>query len=239
MNVEGKNAVMEALKSDVTVDAVMVEKGQNHQIIALARQKGVKLQYLDKAAMDRISVTKKHQGFIAKVSDFEYCEVDDILCLAEEKGEDAFIVVLDGVEDPHNLGSVIRVCECAGVHGIIIPKHRSASVNETVVKVSAGAAEHMKIARVTNIVSAIEELQRADVWVYAADMDGEDIYKTDLTGKAAFVIGGEGGGVRPVTAKACDKKVALPLMGKVNSLNASVACGVVVYEALRQRLGKK
>lgn len=239
MNVEGKNAVMEALKSDVTVDAVMVEKGQNHQIIALARQKGVKLQYLDKAAMDRISVTKKHQGFIAKVSDFEYCEVDDILRLAEEKGEDAFIVVLDGVEDPHNLGSVIRVCECAGVHGIIIPKHRSASVNETVVKVSAGAAEHMKIARVTNIVSAIEELQRAGVWVYAADMDGEDIYKTDLTGKAAFVIGGEGGGVRPVTAKACDKKVALPLMGKVNSLNASVACGVVVYEALRQRLGKK
>lgn len=239
MNVEGKNAVMEALKSDVTVDAVMVEKGQNHQIIALARQKGIKLQYLDKAAMDRISVTKKHQGFIAKVSDFEYCEVDDILRLAEEKGEDAFIVVLDGVEDPHNLGSVIRVCECAGVHGIIIPKHRSASVNETVVKVSAGAAEHMKIARVTNIVSAIEELQRAGVWVYAADMDGEDIYKTDLTGKAAFVIGGEGGGVRPVTAKACDKKVALPLMGKVNSLNASVACGVVVYEALRQRLGKK
>ena len=181
-------------------------------------------------------MTKRHQGFIAKVTDFEYCEVSDILAEAENRGEDAFIVLLDGVEDPHNLGSVIRVCECAGVHGVIIPKHRAAGVNETVVRVSAGAAEHMKIARVTNIVSAIEELQSAGVWVYAADMDGENIYSADLTGKAAFVIGGEGNGVRPVTAKACDKTVALPLRGKVNSLNASVACGVVVYEALRQRL---
>ena len=236
MNVEGKNAVMEALRSGVTIDALLVEKGQNHQIVAMARQKGIKLQYLDKNAMDRLSVTKRHQGFIAKVTDFEYCEVSDILAEAENRGEDAFIVLLDGVEDPHNLGSVIRVCECAGVHGVIIPKHRAAGVNETVVRVSAGAAEHMKIARVTNIVSAIEELQSAGVWVYAADMDGENIYSADLTGKAAFVIGGEGNGVRPVTAKACDKTVALPLRGKVNSRNASVACGVVVYEALRQRL---
>ncbi len=236
MNVEGKNAVMEALKSEVTIDSLLVEKGQNHQIINLARQKGIKVQYLDKNVMDRLSVTKRHQGFIAKITEFEYCEVADILAEADARGEDAFVVLLDGVEDPHNLGSVIRVCECAGVHGIIIPKHRAASVNETVIKVSAGAAEHVKIAKVTNIVSVIEELQNAGVWVYAADMDGENIYSTDLTGKAAFVIGGEGKGVRPVTAKACDKVVALPLKGKVNSLNASVACGVVVYEALRQRL---
>ena len=144
--------------------------------------------------------------------------------------------MLDGVEDPHNLGSIIRVCECAGVHGIVIPKHRSASVNETVVKVSAGAAEHIKIARVTNINSAIEELQQNGVWVFAADMSGEDIYKTDLKGKIALVIGGEGLGVKKLTKQLCDKTVALPIRGQVNSLNASVACGIVVYEALRQRL---
>ena len=174
MNVEGKNAVMEALKSNATIDIIMVEKGQNHPIIAIAREKGVKLQFLDKAVMDRNSVTKRHQGFIAKTSEFEYCDVSDILDYAKEKNQEAFVVVLDGVEDPHNLGSIIRVCECAGVHGIVIPKHRSASVNETVVKVSAGAAEHVKIARVTNINSAIEELQQNGVWVYAADMDGEN-----------------------------------------------------------------
>ena len=236
MNVEGKNAVMEALKSNATIDIIMVEKGQNHPIIAIAREKGVKLQFLDKAVMDRNSVTKRHQGFIAKTSEFEYCDVSDILDYAKEKNQDAFVVVLDGVEDPHNLGSIIRVCECAGVHGIVIPKHRSASVNETVVKVSAGAAEHVKIARVTNINSAIEELQQNGVWVYAADMDGEDIYKTDLKGKIALVIGGEGSGVKKLTKQLCNKTIALPIFGQVNSLNASVACGIVVYEALRQRL---
>lgn len=236
MNVEGKNAVAEALKSDATIDVIMVEKGINHPIIAIARDKGIKLRFLDKNTMDKMSVTKRHQGFIAVTSDFEYCDVSDILDCAKSRNEDAFVVLLDGVEDPHNLGSVIRVCECAGVHGVIIPKHRSASVNETVVKVSAGATEHMRVARVTNINSAIEELQKAGVWVFCADMDGEDIYKTDLKGNVALVIGGEGSGVKKLTKQLCDKCIALPIRGKVNSLNASVACGIVVYEALRQRL---
>ena len=236
MNVEGKNAVAEALKSDATIDVIMVEKGINHPIIAIARDKGIKLRFLDKNTMDKMSVTKRHQGFIAVTSDFEYCDVSDILDYAKSRNEDAFVVLLDGVEDPHNLGSVIRVCECAGVHGVIIPKHRSASVNETVVKVSAGATEHMRVARVTNINSAIEELQKAGVWVFCADMDGEDIYKTDLKGNVALVIGGEGSGVKKLTKQLCDKCITLPIRGKVNSLNASVACGIVVYEALRQRL---
>lgn len=236
MNVEGKNTVAEALKSDATIDVIMVEKGINHPIIAIARDKGIKLRFLDKNTMDKISVTKRHQGFIAVTSDFEYCDVSDILDYAKSRNENAFVVLLDGVEDPHNLGSVIRVCECAGVHGVIIPKHRSASVNETVVKVSAGATEHMRVARVTNINSAIEELQKAGVWVFCADMDGEDIYKTDLKGNVALVIGGEGSGVKKLTKQLCDKCIALPICGKVNSLNASVACGIVVYEALRQRL---
>lgn len=236
MNAEGKNAVMEALKSGATIDIIMVEKGQNHPIIAIAREKGIKIQFLDKSVMDRNSITKKHQGFIAKTSEFEYCDVSDILELADQKGEDAFVVVLDGVEDPHNLGSIIRVCECAGVHGIVIPKHRAVSVNETVVKVSAGASEHIKIARVVNVNSAIEELKEKGVWVYAADMDGESIYQTDLTGKIALVIGGEGAGVKKLTKQLCDKTVALPIRGQVNSLNASVACGITVYEALRQRI---
>ena len=238
MNVEGKNAVAEALKSDATIDVIMVEKGINHPIIAIARDKGIKLRFLDKNTMDKMSVTKRHQGFIAVTSDFEYCDVSDILDYAKSRNEDAFVVLLDGVEDPHNLGSVIRVCECAGVHGVIIPKHRSASVNETVVKVSAGATEHMRVARVTNINSAIEELQKAGVWVFCADMDGEDIYKTDLTGKIGIVIGSEGKGTKQSIKAYCDDVISIPLFGKVNSLNASVSAGIVVYEIVRQRLMK-
>lgn len=238
MNAEGKNAVTEALKSGAEIDMLLVEKGQNHPIIALARERGVKIRFLDKAVMDKTSVTGRHQGFIAITSEYSYCDVDDILDYAKEKGQDAFVVVLDGVEDPHNLGSIIRVCECAGVHGIVIPKHRSASVNETVLKVSAGAAEHIKIARVTNVNSAIEELKQKGVWVFAADMDGQEIYGCDLTGNVALVVGGEGNGVKKLTKALCDGVVALPICGKVNSLNASVACGVAVYEILRQRLAK-
>ena len=235
MNAEGKNAVLEALKSDVTVDALMVEKGKDHDLIALARKKGIKIQYVEKAVLDKLSVTGRHQGFIAKTSEFVYCELEDIAGGAKAKGEGVFIVLLDGVEDPHNLGSIIRVCECAGVSGIVIPKHRAAAVNETVVRVSSGAAEHMKIARVVNINQAIETLKKQNVWVYCADMDGESVYKTDLKGDIAIVIGGEGFGVKKLTKELCDKVVALPVKGKVNSLNAATACGVLVYEAVRQR----
>lgn len=235
MNIEGRNAVSEALKADTTFESLLVEKGLNHSLVALARQKGIKVQFVDKNILDKISVTKRHQGFIGRVTDFEYCQVEDILSLAKQRGEDEFIVVLDGVEDPHNLGSILRVCECAGVHGVIIPKNRAVGVNETVIKTSAGATQHMLVSRVTNLTNTIADLKKAGLWVYCADMDGEDIYKTNLTGRICLVVGGEGKGVSRLVRENCDGVVSLKLKGKVNSLNASVACGIVVYEALRQR----
>lgn len=235
MNIEGRNAVSEALKADTTFEALLVEKGLNHSLVALARQKGVKVQFVDKKVLDKISVTKRHQGFIGKVTDFEYSQVEDILSLAKQRGEDEFIVVLDGVEDPHNLGSILRVCECAGVHGVIIPKNRAVGVNETVIKTSAGATQHILVSRVTNLTNTIADLKKAGLWIYCADMDGEDIYKTNLTGRICLVVGGEGKGVSRLVKENCDGVVSLRLKGNVNSLNASVACGIVVYEALRQR----
>ena len=235
MNIEGRNAVTEALKADTTFESLLVEKGINHSIIALARQKGIKIQFVEKKVLDKISVTKRHQGFIGKVTDFEYSEVEDILAVAKQRGEDEFVVVLDGVEDPHNLGSILRVCECAGVHGVIIPKNRAVGVNETVVKTSAGATQHIKVARVTNLSTAISDLKKAGLWVYCADMDGQDIYQTNLKGRLCLVVGGEGKGVSRLVKENCDGVVSLQLKGSVNSLNASVACGIVVYEALRQR----
>ena len=235
MQAEGKNAVLEALKSGVTIDALMVEKGKDHDLVALARKQGVKIQFVEKPVLDKLSITKHHQGFIAKTSDFVYCELEEIIDGAKAKGN-AFIVLLDGVEDPHNLGSIIRVCECAGVSGIVIPKHRAAAVNETVIRVSSGAVEHMKIARVANINHAIEALKKQNIWVYCADMDGESVYKTDLKGDIAIVVGSEGFGVKRLTKELCDKVVSLPVNGKVNSLNAATACGVLVYEAIRQRI---
>ncbi len=236
MKIEGRNAVKEALQSEKEIDVLLVEKGIHHEILSLARERGVKIQFVDRAVLDRESVTKRHQGFLAKVSEFRYSETEDLLASAREKGHDPFLVLLDGIEDPHNLGSILRVCECAGVDGVIIPKNRAVPVNETVVRCSAGASEHMKVARVTNLNQTIEYLQSQGVWVYCTDMDGESVYGTSLTGPIAFVIGSEGFGVRQLTKKLCDKTVSLPVLGKVNSLNASVACGIVVYEAVRQRM---
>lgn len=240
MKIIGRNAVIEAIKSGQTIDRLVAARDQKdagaQRIINEAKSRGIKVFFYDKDVLDRESVGKKHQGFIAEVTDFKYCELEDILAYAEEKGQPPFVLILDGVEDPHNLGSIIRVAECAGVHGVIIPRHRSVSVNDTVVKVSAGAASHVKVAKVTNINDAIEELKSKNVWVYAADMDGGSIYDARLTGAIAFVIGGEGQGVKRLTKQKCDGVVALPMYGKVNSLNASVAAGIVVYEYLRQNL---
>lgn len=240
MKIEGRNAVLEALKSEnTTIDVVMVEKGTNHEIVALTRKRGIKLQFVDKYILDKNSLSGRHQGFMAITSEFNYCEVEDILQYAQQKEQPAFLVVLDGVMDPHNLGSILRVCECAGVHGVIIPKNRSASVNETVLRVSSGAAEHVKVARVVNLNQTIELLKKNNIWVYGADMDGESMYDVDLTGNIALVIGGEGLGISRLTKELCDGVVAIPLLGQVNSLNASVACGVAVYECVRQRKVKK
>lgn len=239
MKIEGRNAVSEAIKSGTTIDRLVIEKGlkdvQANKIIDDAKSRGIKIFFRDKVAMDRESVTNKHQGFIAHITDYKYFEIEDILNSAREKNELPLLLVLDGVEDPHNLGSIIRVAECMGVHGVVIPRHRAVSVNETVIKVSSGASSYVKVAKVTNINDAIDYLKENDVWVYAADMGEDDITKTDFNNRAtAFVIGGEGAGIKKLTRQKCDGGVSIPMYGQINSLNASVAAGMVVYEYKRQ-----
>ena len=232
MKIEGRNSVVEALRSDsFTVNSLMVEKGSANSITALAREKGVKITYVDKAVLDKESIAGKHQGYIADVTDFSYCDVDDILSASDNP----FIIILDGINDPHNFGSIIRTCECTGVDGIIIGKNRQVAVTDTVARCSAGAVSHVKIARVTNVNNAIKQLQQAGVWVYALDMDGDEITRTNLKGSVALVVGNEGDGISRLTRDLCDGAVSLKLKGKVNSLNASVACGVAMYEVVRQR----
>ena len=239
MKITGRNAVSEALNSDVTIDRLAVARGlkdsQANSLINIAKSKGIKIAFLDKEILDKESKGVKHQGFIAEITDYKYAEVEDILEDAKVKGQDPFIIILDGVEDPHNLGSVLRVAECAGVSGVIIARHRAVSVNETVIRVSAGAAAHVKVARVTNINDTIRELKDRNIFVLAAETGGNNLYKTDLKGALAVVIGGEDSGVKRLTKQLCDGIISLPMFGEVNSLNASVACGAVVYEAIRQR----
>lgn len=236
MKIEGKNAVRECIYANKTIEKILVQNGSdNKELVSLAKERGVKIQFVNKSAIDDFSATKKHQGIIAIATDFKYSTVDEILKIAKDKNEDAFILILDGVEDPHNLGSVLRVAECAGVHGVIIPKDRAVGVTETVVKVSAGATERVKIAKVINLNRTIEELKSKNIFVYCADMDGEPMTKTNLTGNIALVVGSEGFGVSKLTRKLADGIISIPMFGKINSLNASVSAGIVVYEAIRQR----
>lgn len=239
MKIEGRNAVLELLKTDKTIDKILVMNGmrdnESRGVINAIRQKGCKFQFVEKAIMDKETETRRHQGFIAFVSDYVYADFDEIIKKLDGK-EDAFLVVLDGVEDPHNLGSILRVSECAGVDGVIIGKRRSAQVNETVMRVSEGSANHIDVARVTNINATIDELKDNGFWTYALEIGGSDIYKTDLKGRIVIVVGGEDTGVNRLTKEKCDAIITIPMKGKVNSLNASVACGVAVFEALRQRL---
>lgn len=238
MKIEGKNAVAELIKTDKTIDKILVQNGMrddaSRSLVNTAVKRGIKIQYVDKAILDKETETRRHQGFIAYVSDYKYADFDDMINGLKDK-EDAFLVVLDGVEDPHNLGSIIRVAECAGADGLVIGKRRSAQVNETVMRISEGSANHLKIARVTNINSAIDEIKSAGIWTYALELGGQDIYKTDLKGKICIVVGGEDTGVNRLTKEKCDAVVTIPMYGQVNSLNASVACGVAVFEATRQR----
>ena len=235
----GKNAVIECLRANKAVFKLWINQSfkddKNNEIIHLARKNNIKAEFIDKRKLDGLCNGEAHQGYVAKIEDFKYSTVDEILEYASKKGEQPFLVILDQVEDPHNLGSIVRVCECAGVHGIIIPKHNACSVNETVSKTSAGAITYMKIARVTNINHEIEYLKKQGVWVYAVELGGEDIYKQNLKGAVALVIGSEGYGTRALVKKNCDAVLTLPMFGKVNSLNASVACGISVFEAVRQR----
>ena len=236
MKFEGKNACREALRTQKTIDKLLVQNGiENKEIVELAKQRGVKIQYCNRQVMDEQSVTKKHQGVILFASDFEYSSIEEIVESTKAKGEDLLILILDGIEDPHNLGSIIRVAECAGVSGVIIPKHRAVCVNETVTKVSAGAVSRVKVARVTNINDEIKKLKERGVFVFVADMDGEEMYNTNLKGDIGIVIGSEGFGVSELTRKIADGIISIPMYGKINSLNASVSAGIVTYEAIRQR----
>ncbi|MCD7742538.1 MAG: 23S rRNA (guanosine(2251)-2'-O)-methyltransferase RlmB [Ruminococcus sp.] len=234
----GRNAVMELIKSDALVDVVFVNKnagGSISKICALAAQKGVVVKQVDERKLDSLCYGAAHQGCVAMTACAQYCTVGDILQAANDKGEQPLIVICDEIEDPHNLGAIIRSCEAAGVHGIIIPKRRSASLNHTVYKTSAGAASWVRVARVSNLVAAIDELKQNGVWIYGADAKGESVYNTDLTGAVAMVIGSEGFGMGRLVSESCDFLISLPMFGRVNSLNASVAAGLCVYEAVRQR----
>lgn len=239
MKIEGKNAVREALKSGKTINCIFVSKDTNDNMIKSlikeARNNKIKITYCDKYYLNRISETKAHQGIIAESVDFVYSDITEILNVANEKNEPNFIVILDGIEDPHNLGAIIRTCECAGVHGIIIPNRRACPVNETVIKTSAGATEHMKICMVTNINQTIDEFKKQNIWVYGIELGGSDLFKSNLTGNIALVIGSEGNGISKLTKEKCDGILTMNMYGKVNSLNASVAAGISIFEVLKQR----
>ena len=242
--VEGRNAVIELLKSErTTVEQILIAKGKMEgsiaKVIGLAKEKKVLLKEVDRKKLDMISETGAHQGVIAQITPFKYSEVEEILDFAKEKGENPFIIILDELEDPHNLGSIVRTAELCGVHGIIIPKRRNVGVTGTVYKTAAGAIEHMKIAKVTNVNNEIDKLKAKGIWVYGADIRGTEYsYNTDFSGACALIIGNEGKGMSKLTAKKCDKLVKIPMVGKINSLNASVAGGIMMYEVLRSRLIK-
>lgn len=241
--VEGRNSVLELLESGKDINKIFIAKGERHgsinKIIAMAKEKRVIIVEKDKRKMEEMAQTENYQGVIAIVPPFEYCEIEDILEEANKRDEDPFVLILDGIEDPHNLGSIIRTAETAGVHGIIIPKRRAASVNSTVNKVSAGAVEHMKIARVNNISDSIEKLKKVGLWICGTDINTDKYYyNQDLTGPLGIVIGNEGSGISEKVKKNCDFLVKIPMKGKVTSLNASVSTGIIVYEAVKQKIIK-
>ncbi|PWV94310.1 23S rRNA (guanosine2251-2'-O)-methyltransferase [Paenibacillus cellulosilyticus] len=240
--VAGKHPVLEALRSGREINKIWVAEGaQKHltaPIIAEAKQLGVIVQFADKRKLDTLAGDVAHQGVIAQVAPYRYYEVDELLEAANEKGETPFLLVLDEIEDPHNLGSILRTAECTGAHGVIIPKRRSASLTATVSKTSAGAAEYVRVARVTNLAQTIELLKEKGVWVAGTDVSAEqDVYRTKFDMPLAIVIGNEGKGMGRLIREKCDFLVKLPMAGKLNSLNASVAAGVLMYEVLRQRRG--
>ncbi|NDO46245.1 23S rRNA (guanosine(2251)-2'-O)-methyltransferase RlmB [Clostridium sp. MD294] len=236
---EGRNAILEALRNGRDMEKLLVIKGSAEgtikRIIAQASKKGVVIQEVSRQKLDELSQTKNHQGVIAIVSAHNYATIEDILENAKSKAEPPFVVVLDGITDPHNLGAIIRSAECAGAHGVIIPKHRSVGLNATVGKTSAGAIEYMPVARVTNIVKTMEQLKKEGLWFACADMKGLDYFDTDMKGAIGIVIGSEGDGVSRLVKENCDFTVAIPMYGKIASLNASVAAGLLLYEVVRQR----
>ena len=240
--IEGRNAVVEALRAGVTIDKIFIMKGETDatlgHIASTAREKGIVVVDADRRKLDNMSRTHSHQGVIALAAVREYVSVDDILAIAREKGENPLIVVCDELSDPHNLGAVIRTADAAGAHGVIIPKRRSAGLTAVVAKTSAGAVAHVPVARVPNITATLKALKEEGVWVFGTAAEGNTtLYKADLKGPAAIVIGSEGDGMGRLVAENCDFTVSIPMFGKINSLNASAAAAVLLYEAVRQRVG--
>lgn len=237
--IEGRNPVTEVLKSGRTIEKLFIAKGAVEgslkMIISKAKDMGIVISEVDRKKLDEMSTTHSHQGVIALVSNYVYSTIEEILKSAEEKGEEPFIIILDEIEDPHNLGSIIRSANVSGAHGIIIPKRRSALVTATVAKASAGAIEYTRIAKITNLNQTIKELKEKGLWVIGTDMDGEVCYKSNLRGPIAIVIGSEGKGISRLVKENCDGVVSIPMTGEINSLNASVAAGIIMYEINRQR----
>ena len=238
--IEGRNAVLEAFRSGKTIDKLFVldgcQDGPVRTIVREARKHDTIINFVDKERLDQLSETKKHQGVIAVAAAYEYAEVEDILKNAEEKGEPPFIFILDNIEDPHNLGAIIRTANLAGAHGVIIPKRRAVGLTATVAKTSAGAINYTPVAKVTNLTAAIKELKEKGLWFVCADMGGTEMYKLDLKGPIGLVIGNEGEGVSKLVKENCDFIASIPMKGGIDSLNASVAAGVLAYEIVRQRL---
>ena len=236
MKTEGRNAVFELLKTGKNIEKIMLEKepqGSLKSIFAEARKRNIKVQFVDRRTPDKTSEEGRHQGVIAFSSDFVYSSLDEIISAREENR--GFVVLCDGIEDVHNLGSIIRVAECAGADGVVIPSNNSASVTDAVIRISAGAVNHIRVAKVNSINRAVDRLKQENYWVYALEADGTDIYKSDFSGNVALVVGGEDCGVKRLTREKCDFIVSIPLKGKVNSLNASVALGISAYEVVRKR----
>ena len=238
--IEGRNAVIEAFRAGKTIDKLFVlehcKEGSMNTVLREAKKQGSVINYLKKERLDQMSETGKHQGVIAYIAAYEYGSVEDILKKAEDKGEQPFVIILDDIEDPHNLGAIIRTANLAGAHGVIIPKHRASGLTATVVKASAGAINYTPVAKVTNISKTIEELKEKGLWFVCADMDGTTMYDLDLKGPIGLVIGNEGKGVRRLVKEKCDFIAKVPMFGDIDSLNASVAAGVLAYEIVRQRL---
>ena len=239
----GRNAVKEALKGSSRINRLMVADGSSEgsirELIAVAKEKGVPVQFLERSKLDSMAKGIRHQGVLAQVSPVEYVELEDILSKAREKQEDPFIILLDELEDPHNLGAILRSADAAGAHGVLIPKRRSCPLSATVAKTSAGAVEHVPVARIGNIVQTIKALKEEGLWVAGADMDGKNYYEADLTGPLLLVVGSEGQGIGRLVKEQCDFIVRIPMLGAINSLNASVAGSVLMFEVTKQRLSKK
>lgn len=238
--IEGRNAVLEAMRAEKTIEKIFILKGSSdgpvQTIIREAKKRNIRFDFVDKSRLDEISVTGHHQGVIAYTAAYDYSTVDDILQKAQDKGEDPFIILLDDIEDPHNLGAIIRTANLVGAHGVIIPKNRAVGLTASVVRTSAGAINYTPVAQVTNLSRTIEDLKKKGLWFVCADMDGEEMYSLNLTGPIGVVIGNEGNGVSSLVKKNCDLTARIPMRGDIDSLNASVACGVLSYEVLRQRI---